>query len=207
MQQNPAVELPIADVPIGVTPGWRQIVGRAPLRRRVPGDSSLSWLFSSSRRFGLTTVGFENWRPVAVAFVAWSVCLCVSLVLTRGQRGEQAVFLLASRPHHRRLRHFSHDLRPVHRLPQLESERCRRTAVHRSGQFPPAILRPRILGRHAEHGVLRRRRPGAIRHRLWTCDSLESTDPRTQVFPCCLSPTIHAEPGRRQLHDRQVAAQ
>jgi multiple sugar transport system permease protein len=93
MQQNPAVELPIADVPVGVTAGWRPTVGRF-----LIGAASLvlvSFLvIQFLKTFGLTSVGFENWRPVAVAFVGWAVCLCASLVLTRGQHGEQAVFLL-----------------------------------------------------------------------------------------------------------------
>jgi len=41
-----------------------------------------------------TDRGLSNWRPVAYAFVLWSIMLCVGLVLSRGQKGEQAVFLL-----------------------------------------------------------------------------------------------------------------
>lgn len=47
-----------------------------------------------SHEFGWTDRGLANWRPVAYAFVAWSVMLCVGLILSRGQKGEQAVFLL-----------------------------------------------------------------------------------------------------------------
>jgi multiple sugar transport system permease protein len=43
---------------------------------------------------GFTEVGFTNWRPVAAIFIGWSLSLCAWLLLTRGQRGEQAVFLL-----------------------------------------------------------------------------------------------------------------
>jgi multiple sugar transport system permease protein len=43
---------------------------------------------------GVTENGLENWRPIAYAFVLWSVALCVGLVLSRGPRGEQDVFLL-----------------------------------------------------------------------------------------------------------------
>jgi multiple sugar transport system permease protein len=93
MQQNPAVELPVADVPIGVAPGWRQSMGRALF---VVASLVTVALFAVQllKSFGLTTVGFENWRPIAIAILGWSVCLCASLLLTRGQRGERAVFLL-----------------------------------------------------------------------------------------------------------------
>lgn len=47
-----------------------------------------------ARTAGVPGVGFATWRPVAAAFLAWAVALCVGLVLSRGQRGEQAVFLL-----------------------------------------------------------------------------------------------------------------
>jgi multiple sugar transport system permease protein len=93
MQRNPAVELPIADVPITVAPGWRQPLGRVLMI--VASMLAVAFLaIQLLKTFGFITFGFENWRPVAVAFLGWSICLCVSLVLTRGQRGEQAVFLL-----------------------------------------------------------------------------------------------------------------
>ncbi len=41
-----------------------------------------------------TDRGFANWRPVAFAVVGWAVALNVGLVLSRGPRGERAVFLL-----------------------------------------------------------------------------------------------------------------
>jgi multiple sugar transport system permease protein len=93
MQQNPAVELPIADVPIGVSHGWRQTAGRLLI---VVASLVLAAFLAVQllKTVGLASVGFENWRPVAVAFVAWAVCLCASVVWMRGQRGEQAVFLL-----------------------------------------------------------------------------------------------------------------
>src|SRR5215210_1607630 len=93
MQQNPAVELPIANVPIGVSHGWRQTAGRV----LIFGASLVLAVFLALqllKTFGFTSVGFDNWRPVAIAFVGWAVCLCASIAWTRGQRGEQAVFLL-----------------------------------------------------------------------------------------------------------------
>src|SRR5687767_2381772 len=93
MQQNPAVELPIADIPIGVAAGWRQTSGRVLIV--VASLLALALLaVQLLKTFGLTTVGFENWRPVAFSFLGWAVCLCASLLLTRGQRGERAAFLL-----------------------------------------------------------------------------------------------------------------
>ena len=93
MQQNPAVELPIADVPVEVTRGWRQATGRALF---VSASVVTLALFAIQllQTFELTTIGFSNWRPVALAFLVWAVCLCASLLLTRGQQGERAVFLL-----------------------------------------------------------------------------------------------------------------
>lgn len=46
------------------------------------------------KTLGLWDEGFANWRPAAAAFVGWGIALNASLVLTRGTRGEQAVFLL-----------------------------------------------------------------------------------------------------------------
>ncbi|WP_349262490.1 sugar ABC transporter permease [Geminicoccus sp.] len=54
----------------------------------------LTLLVQTLYKAGITPYGFENWRPVLYAYVAWSVALCVFQVLTRGQRGHQAVFVL-----------------------------------------------------------------------------------------------------------------
>jgi multiple sugar transport system permease protein len=43
---------------------------------------------------GLLTFGFETWRPVAYAYMLWSVAVGVGLVLIRGERGHHALFLL-----------------------------------------------------------------------------------------------------------------
>ncbi len=38
--------------------------------------------------------GFANWRPVLYAYLLWSAALCGGLVLIRGDRGHQALFVL-----------------------------------------------------------------------------------------------------------------
>jgi multiple sugar transport system permease protein len=43
---------------------------------------------------GWTSTGFSNWRPVLYAYVVWAVLLCVGVVLTKGERGHRAVFVL-----------------------------------------------------------------------------------------------------------------
>ncbi|MEZ5924461.1 MAG: sugar ABC transporter permease [Hyphomicrobiaceae bacterium] len=43
---------------------------------------------------GVTTIGFVSWRPVLYTFLAWSVALCVSRVLIRGDAGLEALFVL-----------------------------------------------------------------------------------------------------------------
>jgi multiple sugar transport system permease protein len=42
----------------------------------------------------LLTIGFENWRPVLYAYLIWAVGLGVGQVLTQGERGHRALFLL-----------------------------------------------------------------------------------------------------------------
>jgi multiple sugar transport system permease protein len=43
---------------------------------------------------GLIGAGFENWRPVLYAYLAWAFALGVSQVLRRGERGRRALFVL-----------------------------------------------------------------------------------------------------------------
>src|SRR5262249_45632497 len=43
---------------------------------------------------GLVALGFDNWQPTLWAYVLWAVALAVGLVMTRGERGRQLLFLL-----------------------------------------------------------------------------------------------------------------
>ena len=44
--------------------------------------------------FGITSFGFETWRPLLYAYVLWGVGLGVGQVMTRGENGHRALFLL-----------------------------------------------------------------------------------------------------------------
>jgi multiple sugar transport system permease protein len=64
----------------------------------------LIWLFSLAlaatllveilQAAGVVEVGFENWRPVLYALLAWMVALCAGLVMIYGEAGRRALFLL-----------------------------------------------------------------------------------------------------------------
>jgi multiple sugar transport system permease protein len=43
---------------------------------------------------GIRDFGFANWRPTLYAYVFWAVCLCWGVVLTRGEQGKRALFVL-----------------------------------------------------------------------------------------------------------------
>jgi multiple sugar transport system permease protein len=43
---------------------------------------------------GWAELGFTNWRPTLYAFLAWAVALCWGQVLTRGEAGKRALFVL-----------------------------------------------------------------------------------------------------------------
>ncbi len=45
-------------------------------------------------RFGYVDFGFANWRPVLYAYLFWATMLCWSQVLTRGEQGKRALFIL-----------------------------------------------------------------------------------------------------------------
>ncbi|MEZ4596870.1 MAG: sugar ABC transporter permease [Chloroflexota bacterium] len=45
---------------------------------------------------GILHLGFGDWQPTAIAYVAWAVCLCVGLLLTRGEQGKRILFVLPS---------------------------------------------------------------------------------------------------------------
>jgi multiple sugar transport system permease protein len=43
---------------------------------------------------GAIASGFDTWRPVLYGYVLWSVALAIGLVLTRGEGGKRALFIL-----------------------------------------------------------------------------------------------------------------
>lgn len=73
-----------------------------------PGRKRLGWALMAVATLGLLatilvqvlyksevdTIGFETWRPVVYAYVLWGVALGIGQVLTRGEDGQRALFLL-----------------------------------------------------------------------------------------------------------------
>ncbi|MGB8816641.1 MAG: sugar ABC transporter permease [Rhizobiaceae bacterium] len=50
--------------------------------------------FEALYKSGLTSIGFENWRPLIYAYVGWGVCIGYAQVLSRGNDGYKALFIL-----------------------------------------------------------------------------------------------------------------
>ncbi|TRC89833.1 sugar ABC transporter permease [Mesorhizobium sp. WSM4310] len=73
-----------------------------------PGRKRLGWAVMTAATLGLLatilvqilyksevdTIGFDTWRPVVYAYVLWGVALGIGQVLTRGEDGQRALFLL-----------------------------------------------------------------------------------------------------------------
>ncbi len=71
---------------------------QAPLGRALVWGASLGLaliaLWQTLYSAGVIASGFENWRPVLYAFLLWAVAIGVAQVLTRGERGKHALFVL-----------------------------------------------------------------------------------------------------------------
>ena len=52
------------------------------------------FLVQGLHSFGVSEFGFENWRPVLYAYLAWAVALGAGQVITRGEPGYRALFVL-----------------------------------------------------------------------------------------------------------------
>lgn len=85
--------------------GARQIpvTGRASAGRRIAGRwlivvsscaLALVVLSQTLDAAGLVDLGFTNWRPTLYAYLFWCIALGTGLVLTKGERGHQLLFLL-----------------------------------------------------------------------------------------------------------------
>jgi multiple sugar transport system permease protein len=51
-------------------------------------------LAQALRATDIIEVGFDNWRPTLYAYLLWCIALGAGLVMTRGERGHQLLFLL-----------------------------------------------------------------------------------------------------------------
>lgn len=80
---------------------------KAPPQRAWPRKTAGRWLilaascgfalllvFQALRAAGAIAVGFENWRPALYAYVLWALALGAGLVMIKGERGRQVLFLL-----------------------------------------------------------------------------------------------------------------
>ena len=74
-------------------PGGRKAAGRALVLLASLGFL-LVLLTQVLHTTGTIAAGFPDWRPILIAYLVWAVAFGVGQVLTRGERGQRALFLL-----------------------------------------------------------------------------------------------------------------
>ena len=86
---------------------------------------------------GVVALGFADWQPTAVAYVAWCVCLCVGQVLIRGETGKRILFVLPSAlfdaPGVLRAIRMVTDPRPDYRRDVTEADTRKRAEAYKFG--------------------------------------------------------------------------
>ncbi|MDX8436721.1 sugar ABC transporter permease [Mesorhizobium abyssinicae] len=92
-QTLPTNAWPANGVPADLIPPGRKRLGFALMAAATLGllaVIALQILYKTE----VTTLGFDTWRPIVYAYVLWGVALGVGQVLTRGEDGQRALFLL-----------------------------------------------------------------------------------------------------------------
>src|SRR6266702_3420564 len=74
-------------------PGSRKAAGRALVLLASLGFL-LVLLIQVLHTTATITAGFSDWRPILIAYLVWAAAVGVGQVLTRGERGQRALFLL-----------------------------------------------------------------------------------------------------------------
>jgi multiple sugar transport system permease protein len=74
-------------------PHGRRLFGRALVAAVSLGFAAIV-LVQVLHDAGASAFGFENWRPVLYAFLGWAIALGLGQVVSRGERGQKALFLL-----------------------------------------------------------------------------------------------------------------
>ena len=75
------------------TPGSRKAAGRALVLLASLGFL-LVLVIQVLHTTGAIATGFSDWRPILFAYLVWAVAFAIAQVLTRGERGQRALFLL-----------------------------------------------------------------------------------------------------------------
>ena len=79
--------------PLDLIPASRKRLGRFIMIIATLGLLA-ALILQSLYKYGATTVGFENWQPLIYAYVLWGAALGIGQVMTRGEDGYKALFLL-----------------------------------------------------------------------------------------------------------------
>lgn len=77
----------------GGIPDSRRLLGRGLILVATVALAAIA-LLQALHTWSALDRGFANWRPVLYAYVVWAVALGVGLVLTRGEHGHRALFVL-----------------------------------------------------------------------------------------------------------------
>ncbi len=93
MQDTSAAPAPRWELPPVEVGGGRAMAGRALIVAATAG-LALAIGLQLLQALDRADTGFDTWRPVGYAYLLWSVALCVGLVLSRGEQGRRAVFVL-----------------------------------------------------------------------------------------------------------------
>src|SRR5262249_49191945 len=90
--------VPVSDDSHHKTSSRRAAAGRAKAGRALVVAASLAFalvvLVQILYASGAITTGFSDWRPILAAYLLWALAFGIGQVLSRGERGQRALFLL-----------------------------------------------------------------------------------------------------------------
>ena len=141
------------------------------------GASSLLAVFAlqTAQATGWIDLGLATWRPTLYAYLLWSVCLCWSQVLIRGEQGKRTLFVLPAVLFVVSLTVFPLLFGILIALSDWNLVLARRAAVQRRRQHRPDVARPVLLERARQHGLVLR-------------SPSSSSTPSPSASRCCSTP-------------------
>ena len=197
----------------------RQFRSRRTAYRRRP-RSAGRWLILGSPRFASspsrssrrstlpasTPPGFANWRPILYAYVLWSIALGVGLVLSRGEAGHRALFVLPAVLFILAMAVFPTLFGFYIAFTDWNLSSLTGRKFNGLDNFIQLVHDPFYWNALRQHGLLRAGDRRRICDRLRAGAAAQPGNPGAKVFPRRVPAPVHAEPGRGQLDDRQVDA-
>ena len=144
-------------------------------------------------RSGVLGLGLATWRPTLYAYIVWGVALCVGQVMIRGERGQQALFVLPAVLFTAAMAIFPMLFGLCIAFTDWNLSAFAGRRFNGFDNIRAMFHDPFYWNAIVQHGAYYGCRARRVRHRVRSGAAAECRHPGTEVLPGRLPPAVHAD--------------